>query len=349
MIPTAIALVLRTLKGAPLTWQEMDENLTHLKDAILGLSGELASGRVVLSETEPAAGERTQVVWIKPTALDGVWVWDAVNSRWKNVAKDQTLYAVATNAGDAYSATLPITITALSDIVGVPFILKIPTGNAGASTLALNGLSVTAIKKVSTTALEPSDMASGMLVVIVYDGTNFQLINPNPQARAVFNSVAICLYGGVTNTPPQIITTKNAEVTIQFNLPESDPYGIVTLASNKFKFTNAGRYLFEVFVPIKPDASLTTATGHVILKDITSGTVLDTRGWYVSMGNNADGDSHVLMQTIVSVPDDVTEYEYRIFLKTGSSDVAIKQSYIAPINQAPYPERYQSVKFTRLA
>lgn len=348
MIPTAISLVLRTLKGSPLTWQEMDENLTHLKDAILGLSEELATGRVVLSETEPAAGERTQVVWIKPTTLDGVWVWDATNSRWKNVAKDQTLYAVATNAGDAYSATLPVTITALSDITGVPFVLKIPTGNTGASTLAINGLSATAIKKVSTAALEATDMVSGMLVVIVYDGTNFQLINPNPQARVIYNSVAICAYGGVTNTAPQSITTKNAEVTVQFNLPEVDPYGIVTLASNKFKFTNAGRYLFDVFVPVKADSS-GAATGHIILKDVTNSAVLDSRGFYTAVSGNNEVEAYVPLTTIVNVPDAVTEYEVRIFLKTGSANVNLTLGTIAPINQTPYAERYQSIKFTRLS
>lgn len=349
MIPTAISLVLRTSKVSPLTWKEMDENLMHLKDAILGISGELSAGRLVLSETEPAAGERTQVVWIKPTTLDGVWVWDSVNSRWKNVAQDINLYATAANAGNAYTATLPITVSALSDITGRPFILKIATGNTDASTLALNGLSATAIKKAATVGLESSDMASGMLAVLVYDGTNFQLLNPNPQARAVYNSVAICAYGGVTNTAPQSITTTNAEVTVQFNLPEVDPFGIVTLASNKFKFTNAGRYLFEVLVPVKCIVSSGTSTGHIILKDITNSVVLDNCGFHTAWSNNNEQEALVPLTTIVNVPDAVTEYEVRIFLKTGSGNVALKFGYDAPINQAPYPERYQSIKITRLS
>lgn len=50
-------------------------------------------------------------------------------------------------------------------------------GNTGAVTLNINALGAKAITKQGTTALVSGDIVSGSTVVVVYDGTQFQLIN----------------------------------------------------------------------------------------------------------------------------------------------------------------------------
>lgn len=50
--------------------------------------------------------------------------------------------------------------------------------NTGAATLNLNSLGAKSITKDGTTALASGDIPSGTVAVVIYDGTEFQLINP---------------------------------------------------------------------------------------------------------------------------------------------------------------------------
>lgn len=49
-------------------------------------------------------------------------------------------------------------------------------GNTGASTLNINGLGAIPIKKSVSTALSSGDIITGQLEILMYDGTNFQMI-----------------------------------------------------------------------------------------------------------------------------------------------------------------------------
>lgn len=50
--------------------------------------------------------------------------------------------------------------------------------NTTASTVNVNSLGVIAIKKLGSLALVAGDIVAGMLVLLQYDGTNFQMLNP---------------------------------------------------------------------------------------------------------------------------------------------------------------------------
>jgi hypothetical protein len=82
-----------------------------------------------------------------------------------------------TGAADAYAiATAPV-ITAYS--AGQVFIFKAANANTGASTLAVSGLaSPKSIKKNGSVALVANDIKAGQVVVVVYDGTNMQMVSP---------------------------------------------------------------------------------------------------------------------------------------------------------------------------
>lgn len=174
MIPTVIDTVARVTKGSPLTAAEMDANIANLKTAVLALSGVWLEGRVVFAE--PVAGERDNVVWIKLTGDVGPYWWNADTGKWVRVVHEG-LFAATAGTSTAYTATVTWAIEALSEIQGRIITLVPNLANTGAATLALNSLSAVAIKKGSADVVA-GDIALGVPMAVVYDGSYFQLLNP---------------------------------------------------------------------------------------------------------------------------------------------------------------------------
>jgi hypothetical protein len=63
-------------------------------------------------------------------------------------------------------------------VTGQRFFFLAPSTNTGACTLNINAIGAKAITKQGTTALSAGDIVSGAVVQVVYDGTQFQLLNP---------------------------------------------------------------------------------------------------------------------------------------------------------------------------
>ena len=84
-------------------------------------------------------------------------------------------YAASTTAANTYTATMTPAPTAYT--AGQTVYIKFTNHNTGAATINLNGLGAKAIKKLSGAALSDSDIGDGMIAVLSYDGTNFQLLN----------------------------------------------------------------------------------------------------------------------------------------------------------------------------
>lgn len=92
-------------------------------------------------------------------------------------------YAADAGASDAYAITITPAITAYA--TGQVFAFKANTANTGAATLAVSGLAAKTIKKNATEDLATGDIAAGQIVIVIYDGTNFQLqFEPNAGATA---------------------------------------------------------------------------------------------------------------------------------------------------------------------
>jgi hypothetical protein len=85
-------------------------------------------------------------------------------------------YCADAGSTDAYACSLSPAIAAYTN--GASYRFKANTANTGAATLALNGLTATAIVKYTggvASALADNDIRAGQIVTVVYDGTNFQL------------------------------------------------------------------------------------------------------------------------------------------------------------------------------
>lgn len=85
----------------------------------------------------------------------------------------------AVGAGTANAITASLSPAPASLIVGMEARVKILLTNTGGATLNLNGLGVTNIVLMDGSAVKPGAMASGQIAVFIFDGTNWQLQNPN--------------------------------------------------------------------------------------------------------------------------------------------------------------------------
>lgn len=90
-------------------------------------------------------------------------------------------YVVTSGSANAYVAASPAfgALAAGSNLV----VFKANFTNTGSATLAVNGLTAKTIKKKDgATNLAAGDIQSGQIVVVQYDGTNFQMLSPIGQA-----------------------------------------------------------------------------------------------------------------------------------------------------------------------
>ena len=83
-------------------------------------------------------------------------------------------YGVDTGTANTYVVALDPPITTYT--AGLMIYFMATNANTGASTLAIDGLTATAMKKSVSSALESGDILDNEMIFCVYDGTNFQLI-----------------------------------------------------------------------------------------------------------------------------------------------------------------------------
>jgi hypothetical protein len=86
------------------------------------------------------------------------------------------IYITTTGSANTYVAGLSPSITAYA--AGQRFLVNINATNTGASTINFNAVGAQTIVKNGGVALEGGELVAGRLYTIIYDGTNFQVINP---------------------------------------------------------------------------------------------------------------------------------------------------------------------------
>jgi len=118
---------------------------------------------------------------------------DAVRFSQLQNSADKLLTVTGT---DTYVATASPALTAYA--AGNLFSLVVPNTNTGASTINIDGLGAKAITRTGSTALVAGDMIATEVVIVVYDGTRFQLINANSFTNLFVSGTLT--YGGVTLT-----------------------------------------------------------------------------------------------------------------------------------------------------
>lgn len=106
-------------------------------------------------------------------------------------------YVADTGAANAYVITPSPAITAYT--TGQTFSFKATNTNTTTSTLNVNGLGVKTIKKNGTVNLAAGDILATQIVVVEYDGTNFQMMSPVANNLPSISSSDVNKFLGTTN------------------------------------------------------------------------------------------------------------------------------------------------------
>lgn len=84
-----------------------------------------------------------------------------------------------TGAADALVVTPTQPVTSYASVTGNLLVVKALNTNATTTpTINVSGLGTKTIVKRASTALAAGDILAGMMLLLVFDGTNFQLTNP---------------------------------------------------------------------------------------------------------------------------------------------------------------------------
>lgn len=118
---------------------------------------------------------QTRVDVSERMAIDHVWKTGATDGMHKLSGFQGAQYAADAGSSDTYAITLSPVPAAY--FTGMVVVFKANTVNTGTATLNVNSLGAKTIKKRYNEDLENGDILAGQNVVVVYDGTNFQLIN----------------------------------------------------------------------------------------------------------------------------------------------------------------------------
>lgn len=89
--------------------------------------------------------------------------------------QDAGLIYGGTAGGTANAITFNLTPAITAYATGMRVLFKAASANTGAATVAINGLTAKSIKLRSGGDVAANDILSGEMIVIAYDGTNFQL------------------------------------------------------------------------------------------------------------------------------------------------------------------------------
>ena len=103
---------------------------------------------------------------------------------------------VTVSGTDTLTGSVTPALTAYA--AGNLFSFVVANTNTGAVTINIDGVGSKSITRTGSTALVAGDMVAGEVVLIEYDGTRFQLLNPNSYTNLVVSGTLN--YGGVTLT-----------------------------------------------------------------------------------------------------------------------------------------------------
>lgn len=162
---------------------------------------------------------------------------------------------------DTITGSLSPSLTAYA--TGQMFWFVAANANTGATTININSLGAKSITKNGTTALAASDIKAGQTVVIVYDGTQFQLVGSSLAGITTSTVTALGLNAGDSVTSGARITA------IGYDAGTAQ----TTASDNAFVGYNAGKAVTT--------ASNNVAVGSYALETITTGNT------HTCVGSNA--------------------------------------------------------------
>lgn len=141
-------------------------------------------------DTGSSTPEDEESYWLRTTA-EGLPVearkWDVANGVWTPLLSSITLPTAAGGTAGAWTLTNSPPIAELPTAYATrrTYAFIAPFTTTGALTVAVDGLAAKTVVKGLATPIAAGDITAGQMVVLIYDGTNFQLVSPVPAPAAV--------------------------------------------------------------------------------------------------------------------------------------------------------------------
>jgi len=171
----------------PQTWQSTVDAFAAAMRVTLPTS----ASQIVVSQTAPPPAEQDRI-WFQVDGNNHVIAiksFDSSTNTWER-ADDIPYYFNDIGAVNNLQISTGDSINVINDIGGRLFIIKASAANTStAPTLTVDGCAATVIKKNGSEALQAGNITAGMLCILIYDGTQFQLLNP--KYVAVANSYTV--------------------------------------------------------------------------------------------------------------------------------------------------------------
>lgn len=101
---------------------------------------------------------------------------------------------VTVTGTDTYTGTMSPALTAYG--TGNAFTFVVPNTNTTSCTLNIDGLGAKALTRDGSTALVAGDLVAGSEILIVYDGTRFQVLNSNSKTSLILTNPLAVTSGG---------------------------------------------------------------------------------------------------------------------------------------------------------
>ncbi|MDA8170331.1 MAG: hypothetical protein M0Z48_00680 [Nitrospiraceae bacterium] len=162
-------------------------------------------GKTIFTDGDPFAG-------IAPTTVDASFLNMIFSHRHDGLAQDGSApvdYAADTGAANAYAIAPSPALTQY--ITGMLIVFSAANTNTGASTVNINALGAKPIKRRTGDDLLAGDIEAGQLVVVAYDGVNFQILSPVNKGQLKYISLTA---SGNFTTPANISAATMFKITL---------------------------------------------------------------------------------------------------------------------------------------
>ena len=142
-----------------------------------------SASQIIVQATPPGSADHDKI-WFQEDVngqVLSIRSWNSATNAWERVDEEQYYFndIGTTNAIQITSSNIIDAVSSLSDIVGRLLIIKVANANSATTvTIELDGLVATQVKVYGSQTLQVGNIQAGMICAFIYDGTNFQLLNP---------------------------------------------------------------------------------------------------------------------------------------------------------------------------
>jgi hypothetical protein len=202
-------------------------------------------GQIIISDTTPAPADNAKI-WFKVDANNhvvGVYSYSSLLGGWQLIA-DYPYYFQDVGSADAIAITTGENIALNADIQGRFFFVCIAATNlTTAPTFDVDIAPVTAIRKYGTDAIAVGDFQAGMIAILLFDGTQYQFLNPKPTTVEP-SSACQFAYQEPSGTAAQVINAGDTTVPLNTSIATAT-WASLDTGTNAVTILEEGNYWIQ--------------------------------------------------------------------------------------------------------